>query len=157
MDRVIRVIRERRGPECARHSKIVMSGMFGLAVRHDVLDANPVRELSPSPKKKQSRTVELTEESLAGLREYLRASPDAQKHDLIDLVDVLSGLGCRIGELLALDWTKVDAEAGTQHRGNGDPGAGGGADRSAAHKVHGGHAHDPSSALGTGLVPAQAR
>jgi integrase len=39
--------------------------------------------------------------------------PDAHKHDLIDLVDVLTGLGCHIGELLALDWTKVDAEAGT--------------------------------------------
>lgn len=26
---------------------------------------------------------------------------------------MLSGLGCRIGELLALDWTKVDAKAGT--------------------------------------------
>jgi integrase len=44
---------------------------------------------------------------------YLCASPDARKHDLIDLVDVLSGLGCRIGELIAFDWTKVDAEAGT--------------------------------------------
>jgi integrase len=31
----------------------------------------------------------------------------------VDLVDVLSGLGCRIGELLALDWTNVDDEAGT--------------------------------------------
>jgi integrase len=28
-------------------------------------------------------------------------------------VDALSGLGCRIGELLALDWTKIDTEAGT--------------------------------------------
>ncbi len=28
-------------------------------------------------------------------------------------MDALSGLGCRIGELLALDWTKVDTEAGT--------------------------------------------
>lgn len=113
VDRVIREIRERRGPERARHSKIVLSGIFGMAVRHDALDANPVRELSPSRKKKQPRAVELIEESLAGLRKHLRASPDAQKHDLIDLVDVLSGLGCRIGELLALDWTKVDAEAGT--------------------------------------------
>jgi integrase len=113
MDRVIREIRERRGPERARHSKIVLSGIFGMAVRHDALDANPVRELSPSRKKKQPLAVELTEKSLAELREYLCASPDARKHDLIDLVDVLSGLGCRIGELLAFDWTKVDAEAGT--------------------------------------------
>jgi integrase len=32
---------------------------------------------------------------------------------MIDLGDVLSGLGRRIGELLALDWTKIDDEAGT--------------------------------------------
>jgi hypothetical protein len=50
--------------------------------------------------------VELIDESLAALREHLCVSPDAHKYDLIDLVDVLSGLGCRIGELFALDWTK---------------------------------------------------
>jgi integrase len=115
VDRVIREVRERRGPERARHSKIVLSGIFGMAVRHDALDANPVRELSPSRKKKRSRTAELTEESLIGLRKHLRASCEAHKHDLIDLVDVLSGLGCRIGELLVLDWTKVDAGAETLH------------------------------------------
>jgi integrase len=113
VDRVVREIRERRGPESARHSKIVLSGIFGMAVRHDALDANPVRELSRSRKKKPPLAIELTEENLAALREHLCASPDARKHDLIDLVDALSGLGCRIGELLALDWTKVDAEAGT--------------------------------------------
>ena len=43
VDRIIRQIRERRGPERARHSKIVLSGIFGMAVRHDALDANPVR------------------------------------------------------------------------------------------------------------------
>jgi hypothetical protein len=64
MDRVIREIRERRGPERARHSKIVLSGIFGMAVRHDALDANPVRELSPSRKKKQPLAVELTEKAL---------------------------------------------------------------------------------------------
>ena len=90
-----------------------MSGVLGLAVRHDALDANPVRELSRSRKKRPQLAVELTDESLAALREHLCASPDAHKHDLVDLVDVLSGLGCRIGELLALDWTKVDQEAGT--------------------------------------------
>jgi hypothetical protein len=32
--------RERRGAESARHAKIVLSGMFGLAVRHDAFDAS---------------------------------------------------------------------------------------------------------------------
>src|SRR3712207_2429088 len=95
--REIREIRERRGPERARHSKIVLSGIFGMAVRHDALAANPVRELVPSRKKKQSRNVELTEENLAELRKHLRASLDPQKQDLIDLVDELFGLVFRIG------------------------------------------------------------
>jgi integrase len=113
VDRAVREIRERRGAESARHAKIVLSGMFGLAVRHDAIEANPVRELSRSRKKKVPRAVELTEDTCAALRVHLRTSPDAAKYDLVDMVDVLSGLGCRIGELLALDWTKVDADAGT--------------------------------------------
>lgn len=55
----------------------------------------------------------LSETDLVALRAFLRQSQDAQKHDLVDLVDALSGLGCRIGELLALDWTKIDEDAGT--------------------------------------------
>ncbi|MEJ7703906.1 MAG: hypothetical protein WKF47_09635 [Geodermatophilaceae bacterium] len=43
VDRVIREVRERRGQESARQAKSVLSGIFALAVRHDALDANPVR------------------------------------------------------------------------------------------------------------------
>jgi len=55
----------------------------------------------------------LTGESVNRLRTHLRASKLARTCDLIEVVDVLSGLGCRIGELLALDWAKVDDKAGT--------------------------------------------
>jgi integrase len=44
---------------------------------------------------------------------FLRQSPEAGKYDLVDLLEVLSGLGCRIGELLALDWPRVDDVART--------------------------------------------
>jgi integrase len=79
------------------------------------LDANPVRELTPHRRGRQTKKekVNLTEETLAGLRCHLRGSDEAKKYDLVDLVDVLSGLGCRIGELLAPDWTKVDEKAET--------------------------------------------
>ena len=111
VDRVIRELRERSGNGTAIHSKVVLSGILGLAVRHDALDANPVRELTPVRGRRRSKkeAATLTEDSLIGLRAHLRASPAAVRHDLVDIVDVLSGLGCRIGELLALDWTKVDA------------------------------------------------
>jgi integrase len=54
----------------------------------------------------------LTEESWEGLRQFLRQSSDTGKYDLLDMADVLSGLGCRIGELLALDWPRIDDVAG---------------------------------------------
>ncbi len=55
----------------------------------------------------------LTESNRSALRAHLATSVDAATHDLRDLVDVLSGLGGRIGELLAVDWTRVDDVAGT--------------------------------------------
>jgi integrase len=113
VDKTVREIRERVGNGAAQHAKVVLSGIFGLAVRHDAADANPVRELTPARRKRTPRAVELTEDSLAELHKHLRGSDVAQRFDLVDLVDALSGLGCRIGELLALDWTKVDADAGT--------------------------------------------
>jgi integrase len=114
VDRIIREIRQRRGSASAHHAKVVLSGTLGLAVRHDAIDANPVRELTPARKSKPAREkVALTEDGLVRLRAFLAGSDDAAKYDLRDMVDVLSGLGCRIGELLALDWTRIDETAGT--------------------------------------------
>jgi integrase len=114
VDRLIREIRQRRGSASALHAKVVLSGVLGLAVRHDAIDANPVRELTPARKSKPTREkAVLSEDGLSRLREHLAGSDDAAKYDMRDLVDVLSGLGCRVGELLALDWTRVDDVAGT--------------------------------------------
>ena len=113
VERVIREIRHRNGPGAAQHARAVLSGILGLAVRHDAMDSNPVRDLTPATRKSKRVRVDLDEASLTELRAYLGESRPAKKYDLIDVVDVLSGLGCRIGELLALDWEKIDDEAGT--------------------------------------------
>jgi integrase len=113
IDAVIRQLRERSGPGTAKHAKVILSGVLGLAVRHDVLDANPVRDLTPARTRRKAPALVLTESSWVGLRAHLAAPEAAGTHDLRDLVDVLSGLGCRIGELLALDWPRVDDVAGT--------------------------------------------
>lgn len=113
IDAVIRQLRERSGPGTAKHAKVILSGVLGLAVRHDALDANPVRDLTPARTKRTTKPLVLTESSWSGLREHLAGSAPAATHDLRDLVEVLSGLGCRIGELLALDWPRVDDAAGT--------------------------------------------
>ncbi|HWE91839.1 MAG TPA: site-specific integrase [Pseudonocardiaceae bacterium] len=114
VDKVIRAIREHNGPGRAKHAKTVLSGICGLAVRHDALADNPVFKLGRSrSRKKKTRPIVLTEMTFAGLRAHVHESQIARDFDLVDVVDVLSGLGCRIGELLALDWTKVDVAAGT--------------------------------------------
>jgi integrase len=117
-DRIIRAIRDSNGVGRARHARIVLSGMCSLAVRLDALDDNPVRELTPAPRKRKSerragRKVVLTEDSVAGLRAHLATSEGAARNDLVDVVDVLTGVGCRIGELMALDWSKIAFGAGT--------------------------------------------
>lgn len=113
VDRIVRELRQRSGDGTAKHAKVILSGVLGLAVRHDALDANPVRELAPTRKKRTEKRAVLTEESWAGLRQLLRQSRDVAKYDLVEMVEVLSGLGCRIGELLALDWPRIDDVAGT--------------------------------------------
>lgn len=113
IDAVIRQLREQSGPGTAKHAKVILSGVLGLAVRHDVLDANPVRDLTPARTKRKPRALVLTEASWSRLRAHLATSDAAGTNDLRDFADVLSGLGCRIGELLALDWPRVDDAAGT--------------------------------------------
>lgn len=113
VDAVIRQLRERSGPGTAKHAKVILSGVLGLAVRHDALDSNPVRDLTPARSKPSSKPLVLTESSWDGLRAHLAGSPVAGKHELRDLTEVLSGLGCRIGELLALDWPRIDDVVGT--------------------------------------------
>jgi integrase len=117
-DRIIRAIREANGVGRARHARIVLAGMCSLAVRLDALDDNPVRELAPAPRKRKSerradRKIVLTIDSVAQLRAHMAASTSAERNDLVDVVDVLTGVGCRIGELLALDWLKLDFIGGS--------------------------------------------
>jgi integrase len=114
IDAVIRRLRQHAGDGTAKHAKVILSGVLGLAVRHDALATNPVREVAPTRRKKgAARPIVLTEASWAGLRTYLATSYGARRHDLVDIAESLSGLGCRIGELLALDWPRIDDETGT--------------------------------------------
>ncbi|OLR89793.1 hypothetical protein BJP25_01855 [Actinokineospora bangkokensis] len=87
--------------------------IFSLAVRHDAREDNPVRELSPARLRKAQPKIVLTEDSTARRQGHLRTLPYTERHDLPDFVTALSGVGCRIGELLALDWSWGDFEAGT--------------------------------------------
>jgi integrase len=108
---VITTVRDRNGRGAAMHCRAVL---FGLVVRHDALDDNPVREIESLGKKKRKTARLINASTVGDVLGTFHASEDAAKWDLVDMADVLSGLGCRIGELLALDWaTSVDFDHGT--------------------------------------------
>jgi integrase len=111
-DRTLQAIKDKAGLGSAKHAKVVLSGILGLAVRFDALATNPVREVGAfgeaAKKNKAADKFVLEPDELPGLRAHLRASKLAKRRDLVDLVDFLSAVGCRIGEVLALDWAKVD-------------------------------------------------
>jgi integrase len=114
VNRVITEVRDRNGRGAAMHVRVVLSGIFGLVVRHDALDENPVREIESLGRKKRKTARMVNASSVGGVLGVFHTSKPAAGWDLVDMIDVLSGLGCRIGELLALDWaTSIDFDHGT--------------------------------------------
>ncbi|MER5390679.1 site-specific integrase [Saccharopolyspora sp. NPDC002686] len=113
--RVLRAVHQSSGPGSAKHAKVVLGGIMGVFVRHDAIETNPVREvvLPKASKKAKKEKMTLEPDELPQLQAKLSNDEKACRRDLPDLVDGLAALGCRIGELLAFDWTKVDFEAGT--------------------------------------------
>jgi hypothetical protein len=62
VDRLLKTTRDRHGAAVARTTRTVLSGLFGLAVRHDALDGNPVRDAAPiRGSSKAARALELAE------------------------------------------------------------------------------------------------
>ncbi len=101
-------------PGLAKTARSVLNGMVKLAVRHDAIRSNPVRDVRLPSKPK--RPVEaLTVVEVAALREGLRRWQDGtgcrgprRGSDLLDVVDMMLGTGLRISEVLALRWDDVD-------------------------------------------------
>ena len=95
-----------------RKTKVVLSAMLGMAVRHDALAVNPVQQTSRIHREK-SETRSLTLEDLNTVREALRAWTAKQRpgpkasSDMADIVDLMLATGARIGEILALRWGDV--------------------------------------------------
>lgn len=101
-------------PGLAKTARTVLNGMFKLAVRHDALRSNPVRDVRlPTNRKKPVQA--LTVDEVTTLREGLRKWQDGTGYrgprrgsELLDVVDVMLGTGLRISEVLALRWEDVD-------------------------------------------------
>lgn len=128
IDRFVKSISAKH-PAKARRIKVVLAGMFGLAARHDAIDANPVREVARIRGSKKDvraltvdelevlrRQVQLWESgavpgSVPTVPELRNRGGRPRARGLLDLVDVLLGTGARIGEVLALRWSDIDLKA----------------------------------------------
>jgi len=112
VDLLLKRVREKNGVSVAKLTRTVLSGMFGLAARHDAMPSNPVRDTARlSVKAKVHRT--LTLEEVWDLRAKIAADQKAIDWDLVDLVDMMLATGLRIGETAAITWASLDLEADT--------------------------------------------
>lgn len=114
VNRIISKVRDNNGRGAAIHVKVVLTGIFSLCVRHDAIDDNPVREIESMGKRKRKKDHMITDGNIGRLIGLFHGDDRAAGWDLVDMMEVLAGLGCRIGELLALRCGRnADYAAGT--------------------------------------------
>jgi integrase len=112
VDRYLRSLAEKNGWSTAKSTRSVLSGMCGLAARHDALDRNPVRDIGriPRPAKQAPRSLTLAE--VRELRAKLAGDGQAVERDLPDYVSFMLATGTRIGEAAAITWDDIDLDTG---------------------------------------------
>ncbi len=99
-----------------RKAKVVLGAMIDMAVRHDALPVNPVRQTS-RVRRTKTEPRSLTVEDLATVRAAVRAWMTKDRpgpkptSDMADIIDLMLATGARIGEVLALRWSDIDLDA----------------------------------------------
>lgn len=97
----------------AKRLRTVLSGMFSMAVRFDVLPVNPIREAKPvKTTRKPTRAATAAEfrQIRAAVQAYStrKGSGPRPGRLLTAFIDVLVATGCRPSEVLATRWSDVD-------------------------------------------------
>ncbi|MGW4843984.1 tyrosine-type recombinase/integrase [Nocardia brasiliensis] len=110
--------------EKARRQRVILSEMMSMAVRHDAIGSNPVREVADLPRKRQKpRAADL--ETLTELRAQIQAWVNGEPFEgspaythgpkrnrrVLDVADVELGTGPRPGEALALRWSDIHLDS----------------------------------------------
>ena len=113
VDRHLRGVEVKHGAAMAKQTKTVLGQVIALAVRHDALDANPVREASPISTKPKKAPRALTEAQALQLLAFLSYDEQAIGRDLPALTATMLGTGLRIGEACAVLWSSIDFAART--------------------------------------------
>jgi integrase len=101
-------------PAQAKYIRIILRGMFGLAVRFDVLATNPIRE-TKAPKKRRPPARAMTPSEFDQVRAAVKAYRGRPNRGgpqpgrlLGPFIEVLQATGARPNEVLALRWSDVD-------------------------------------------------
>jgi integrase len=113
INRAVGKVRETSGPGSAKTMKAALSGMCQLAIQHEALDSNPVRDVARISHGAKKAVRALTVEEADDLCDRLRTDKRACHLDLPDLVEWMLGTGARIGESIAARDASLDLEAGT--------------------------------------------
>jgi integrase len=113
VDRHLRAVVSTHGAGTAKTVRSVLSGMCALAVRHDALTLNPVREIRLTSSKPKDAPRALTIAEARQLLAWVTYDHYAVEHDVPDLLAFLVATGCRIGEALGVTWDRVDLDHGT--------------------------------------------
>lgn len=90
-----------------RHYHLMLSSMFGAAVRWQLMDANPCERVTPP--KLVEQDVEFLDET--GIADLLAALPDAPVQ-LSVITQLALFTGARRGEICGLRWSDIDLDAG---------------------------------------------
>lgn len=114
IDRYLKAITRSSGTGTATTARVVLKGMFALAVRHGAMKANPVAGTA-AVNTKRARPVAPDKAQVIGIRTRFfewdntldgRGRPKITR--LLEACDMLTGTGIRTGELLALKWEDID-------------------------------------------------
>jgi integrase len=115
IDAALRRIADEYGKGAAKTTRSILSGMFRLAARCDLVTVNPVRETTPIGSERKDAVRALSQRESEDLTDLLRTDPEAVALDLPDLVEFMLGTGVRIGEALAVRDEVIDLELRTVH------------------------------------------
>jgi integrase len=129
LDGFVKSLKVNHGPSVAKSARVILSGMFGLAVRYGAATSNPVRDVG-TIKMESKPARALTVEELRGVIDALRnstvvlnpankvtpkqtISQYCAQADLTDVVIMFAATGARISEILGIRWADIDLTAKT--------------------------------------------
>lgn len=108
----------RRSRNRQRKAKVILGAMLDFAVTKGALSINPVRgslSVSRPPASPMALTAADLDKVHAAVSTWLdkeRSGPRSSA-DMSDIIEVMTGTGARIGEVLALRWSDIDLDTRT--------------------------------------------